>query len=398
MKHNQFEQRHGKPLVFRAANKGLNMKYCKAIVSILGFICLLNAAYAVPPWNAPTRYRGFTTCYTGNDRECLENLKVMKQNWKANNVRLMLRPNFISRVKRLPTFQDGWKMILNFLPQYLDLAKKLGVLVILDLHDVPYEKLKTYAAQNPKDSKARHRLTWADPKYYQTIVACWRDVARICKDRPEAIWFDTLNEPLNWNDMPSYPKRWPELAQELVNTIRAIDKRHAIMVEPGPGGICGGFKTFPLLKGKNIIYSVHQYVPHKYTHQGIGNLANTDLAKAYLQRQQPWPGKYGVMWNRDRIEKALGSVIAFQKRYKVRIYVGEFSAVRWAPNAAQYIADCIAIFEKYNWDWSYHGFRESSLWNVEHCDDFGPGKLSTVPTERAKVLMKYFKLNKNVSK
>jgi hypothetical protein len=56
----------------------------------------------------------------------------------------------------------------------------------------------------------------------------------------------------------------------------------------------------------------------------------------------------------------------FQKQYGARIYVGEFSAVAWAPGAGNYLRDCISVFEDNGWDWSYHAFREWAGWSVEH--------------------------------
>ena len=64
----------------------------------------------------------------------------------------------------------------------------------------------------------------------------------------------------------------------------------------------------------------------------------------------------------------------FQLRHNARIYVGEFSAIAWAPGAADYIRDCIDVFEEYGWDWTYHAFREWDGWSVEH--EGMPGRLS----------------------
>lgn len=83
----------------------------------------------------------------------------------------------------------------------------------------------------------------------------------------------------------------------------------------------------------------------------------------------------------------------FQLKYGARIYVGEFSAVRWAPGADRYLEDCISIFEEYGWDWSYHAFREWSGWSVEHSEDSRVTGRVDGETARKKVLLKYFKRN-----
>jgi hypothetical protein len=76
-------------------------------------------------------------------------------------------------------------------------------------------------------------------------------------------------------------------------------------------------------------------------------------------------------WDRSRLELELKGVIAFQQRYKVPIYVGEFSCVRWAPDgsAARYVADCLAIFKKYGWSWTYLAFRSWPGWDAEIAAD-----------------------------
>ena len=59
-------------------------------------------------------------------------------------------------------------------------------------------------------------------------------------------------------------------------------------------------------------------------------------------------------------------MLAFQKKHNCRIYVGEFSAAIWAPGAEKYLADCISLFEEFGWDWTYHAFREATVWSLEH--------------------------------
>ena len=71
-------------------------------------------------------------------------------------------------------------------------------------------------------------------------------------------------------------------------------------------------------------------------------------------------------WNADFMRDVLKPVREFQLKHKALIYVGEFSAVAWAPGAENYLRDAIGIFEEYGWDWSYHAFREWAGWSVEH--------------------------------
>jgi hypothetical protein len=87
------------------------------------------------------------------------------------------------------------------------------------------------------------------------------------------------------------------------------------------------------------------YLPHAFTHQGVHG-----PGKAYR-----YPGEIdGKRWDKAQLEAALRPVVEFQRKYNVHIYIGEFSAIRWAPDdsACRYLADLIDIFEAHAWDWS----------------------------------------------
>ena len=312
-------------------------------------------------------------------------LEPAARDWHANIFRYSI-----------PNTNDGWNAALAELPERLDKIKDLGAILVLTLPQIPNEHLKDY----PQEAKARLAVFWADDSNLHDLVERWRCIANICKNHDAEVWFDLLNEALNWTEFPSHPKKWEAWSQTIVDEIRRIDKRHPIVIESGPGGLCWGLKEFPLLKGDGIIYSIHMYQPHDYTHQGIADIRNTDLAKAYLERQRPWPGTYGEspagFWDKAALENALAPAIEFQKRHGVRIFVGEFSAVRWAPNANGYLNDLVEIFEAHGWDWCYHSYKEYHGWSLEHDDNFhydGTATPATQPTTRAIVIQKFMDRN-----
>jgi hypothetical protein len=110
-----------------------------------------------------------------------------------------------------------------------------------------------------------------------------------------------------------------------------------------------------------------------------------------------YPGEIeGKRWDKAVLEQALSPAIEFQKRYNVHIYIGEFSAIRWAPggSAARYLSDVIDILEAHGWDWSYHAFREWNGWSVEHGSDPQDNKPASSRTDRQKLLLDWFAKNK----
>ena len=104
------------------------------------------------------------------------------------------------------------------------------------------------------------------------------------------------------------------------------------------------------------------YNPGSFTHQGVNNT----YGEQGKQERIAYPGVIdGAKWDKEMIRKSLKPVRDFQLRHNARIYVGEFSAIAWAPGAEKYLADCISVFDEYGWDWTYHAFRESPIWDLE---------------------------------
>ena len=91
----------------------------------------------------------------------------------------------------------------------------------------------------------------------------------------------------------------------------------------------------------------------------------------------------------------LKPVVDFQRKYGVHVYIGEFSAIRWAPgdSACRYLRDVIEIFETHEWDWSYHAFREWQGWSVEHGPDAADNKPAATPTDRQQLLRTWLSKN-----
>ncbi len=71
-----------------------------------------------------------------------------------------------------------------------------------------------------------------------------------------------------------------------------------------------------------VVYSVHLHQPHRFTHQGVyDNPTGID-----------YPGEVdGAHRDRDALRRVLQPVIDYQRDRGVQIYIGEFSAIRWAP-------------------------------------------------------------------
>ena len=127
------------------------------------------------------------------------------------------------------------------------------------------------------------------------------------------------------------------------------------------------------------------YQPGRFTHQGVLFPKNPPVS---------YPGVIdGKMWDREALLANMQPALGFARRYRVQMYVGEFSAARWAPGADRYLADATSIFEEQGWDWSYHAFREWQGWSLELGDDANDLAPAAVPAARFEVIESLLKLN-----
>ena len=307
-------------------------------------------------------------------------LRVFGRQWNANVIRWQLiRRGRIADPLDLVAYDRWLQSALSDLDALLPACETNGLLVVLDLHSPPGGR-STQGGYAGSDNGL-----FTSAACQQRFVELWQEIARKYKDSP-AIWaYDLANEPVE-SIGPDNLADWQELSERAAKAIRAIDPDKTIIVEPPRWGSPEGLLEFEPIDVPNVVYSVHMYIPHGFTHQ---NVHGPTTPKEY-------PGEIdGRFWDKGQLEAALQPVVDFQKTYNVHIYIGEFSAIRWAPDnsAYRYLKDVIDIFEAHDWDWTYHAFREWDGWSVEHGPDRNDRNRTTTPTDRETLLRSWLSKN-----
>jgi endoglucanase len=301
--------------------------------------------------------------------------------WGANHIRWQL--NWVPMkpaeqwAKDLDRYDRWLAEALEHADKAVDACEKYGIAMLLDLHCPPGGR---------GDGGVCRMFT--DKRYQQKFLDVWKLLAKRYKGRKIIYAYDLINEPVDVRVHPGRLLAWRELATEAIKQIRQIDPGKSIVFEPGPWGSCQGFDEMTPLDVDGVIYSFHMYQPHMFTHQ-------FKTTKEFPKGVE-YPGVIrGVKWNKARLRAAMQPAIDFQREFNVHIYVGEFSAIRWAPNesAHRYTRDLIELFEAAGWDWAYHAYREWQGWSVEHGTDKSDTSPSKTPTKRKKLLLKYFAAN-----
>jgi hypothetical protein len=243
----------------------------------------------------------------------------------------------------------------SLLVQHLDACRKAGLKATIDLHYGPY------GADQPQE-QAR-------------LIGLWEKVARLCSGSRDVLKaYDLKNEP------PEDSEVWLAWAQTCIDAIRAIDPTTPILVEAAKMANPSGFAALRPLKGSHLIYGVHVYYPHGFTHGRIFGKADFGSPEAAPARFYPgwitpidwahsretWFEGGFEWWDRWELEASCLPVREFLIRHRLPLDVGEFGVVGYLlrdttqASSVMWLQDAIDLFETWgaSWDvWSYeHGY------------------------------------------
>ena len=322
-----------------------------------------------------TRLRGAMI----NPNLTADDLRVLGGEWHANHVRWQLCwngfPNSPADNGDLEAYDKWLEGALKHLDELLPVCKELGILVLVDLHTPPGGR-----------NEAHDCRMFLEKRFQDKFLEVWDKMARRYKGNKTVWGYDLVNEPVE-GAVGEGLLDWQELAEKTARLVREIDPaEHVIVVEPAPWGGPQSLEHLAPLNVHGVVYSAHMYMPFQFTHQGVyKNPTGIE-----------YPGKIdGKMWDKEQLRLALKPVADFQRAYGVRIYIGEFSAIRWAPQdcACAYLRDVIDILEEQGWDWAYHAFREWDGWSVEHGPDPNDHARTHTPGTREQLLRGWFGKN-----
>jgi hypothetical protein len=220
----------------------------------------------------------------------------------------------------------------------LDACKQNSIVGVITMSQFPVDPNLGFIQNSPR--------YWNDRAQLDETLRRIGQIARHFANRGDELGaYDFLTEPLliSPNSQSQTPPQWVGFREELIREIRKYDQRHYIVISGGFGGEPGAFKTTTPVHYSKIIYSFHMYDPHSYTHQAI---YTGGVGLSYPQPDDP-------LLNKEGLAKLLQPVVDFQRQNHAYIYVGEFSAVRWAPGAIGYLRDLMDLFDDRHFSWIY---------------------------------------------
>jgi aryl-phospho-beta-D-glucosidase BglC (GH1 family) len=235
--------------------------------------------------------------------------------WGFNSVRLPIHFDQLTLpIDREPRagedtwHEDGFERI----DRLLAWSKANHVYLILDLHAAPGGQGNDLAISDRDPAKPS---LWESAENRRKTVALWTRLAARYKDEPWVGGYDLINEP-NWSfatpgkgngcDETENKAVWG-LQQRITAAIRAVDKRHIVIVE----GNCWGnnYKGLPPAWDANMVLSFHKY----WNRNDAASIA--DIVKLRESYDRPiWLGESGEnsnVWYRDAITLVEGDGIGW---------------------------------------------------------------------------------------
>jgi hypothetical protein len=298
--------------------------------------------------------------------------------WQGNLLRLQIT-EAARRDRSLEDYDSWLDGRLQQIDRVLAWCEQYHVRAVIDLHSPPGGQ-----AFSAGYVTARGRL-FTQPEAQAKFIEVWQKMAARYQGR-QIIWgFDLVNEPDD-SMLAENCLDWNRLADKAARAVRAVDADRTLIIEPNDWGGAQGLAAFKALDLPGIVYSFHFYQPMRFTHQGIYNNPAGAVYPGPIANEH---------WDKEALERAMRPAIQFAQKYRVHLYVGEFSVIRTAPAdcAAKYLSDVIDIFEKHGFDWSYHAYREWQGWSLEHTGPLDKPAKAQTPTDRQKVLTGWFAKN-----
>ncbi|HTS24363.1 MAG TPA: cellulase family glycosylhydrolase [Bryobacteraceae bacterium] len=180
------------------------------------------------------------------------------------------------------------------------------------------------------------------------LMAFWSQVAEHYRDESNSILFELLNEP----NSQVTPELWNAWIGDLLAIVRKSNPRRNVVIGPASWNNIRFLDRLSLPdKDRNIVVTVHYYLPMNFTHQG----ARWNKATASLS---------GITWGTDaekqKVEEDFAGVQAWSNIQNRPILLGEFGAYDQGGadmvSRVCYTSHLARTAESLGWAWAYWQF------------------------------------------
>jgi endoglucanase len=203
--------------------------------------------------------------------------------------------------------------------------------------------------------------TLAQNQFYD----CWRKLSDELKKYPDyRLAYELMNEPV-----ADEPEIWNVIVNRCISVVRALEPKRTIIVGSNRWQNYNTVKDLRLpAKDPHIMISFHYYEPFPLTHYQASWMSLKSLSvpvhypgKLVAESDEKALNDAGYQnetYNIDVIESHFKQVTDVAKKYKLKVYCGEYGCINHAPadDKVRWFRDMNILFRKYgiaraNWDY-----------------------------------------------
>lgn len=269
------------------------------------------------------------------------------------SVRVNLQPFRHMDGARQWALRDDWLATLDWV---VEQATRQQLMVILDCHEF------TTLGDDVEGNKAK-------------FFSFWRQLASHCRNAPDNVVFEILNEPCK----QVTPPLWNQFLKEALAIIRESNPSRPVIIGPASWNAIDFLPQLELPKeDRNLIVTVHYYKPMEFTHQGAPWSNHKDLSGV------EWRGTDAEL---QAIRKDFDKAAAWAKAENRPVFLGEFGAYDRAPleSRVRYTDAVARLAESLGWSWAYWQFdSDFILWDMQRDAWFEPILHALIPVAKKK--------------
>jgi len=249
---------------------------------------------------------------------------ALMRSWGFDVVRFPIAWGYVEPVKG--TYDSTY---LERLDKVVGWCKDNGLYVIIDMHQWNWAPkfggngLPDWAVEPYKDQDEAKVAFYTDEKVQQRFFDAWKYVAARYANEPAVVAYDVFNEAnANYDQMPrdEFVERLRTFYENAIDSIREVDSRHMIMIEPPWGA---EVEALAKVERTNLVLSTHLYT------EGTSD------------------GKTGYDGRRQTLESDFLRGYALAREWGVPLFVGEFGIGSAATLSREWARDMLDIMDRY---------------------------------------------------
>jgi endoglucanase len=200
----------------------------------------------------------------------------------------------------------------NRVESIVDKLLASGVHVVLNMHHY-----RVLDGDKPDDGDEAQDAGLSDERY----LALWAQIAQRFKGKSDKLIFELYNEPHKLLDAP----HWNELMARATAVVRKTNPQRVLMLGPVDWNNANALAEIRLPNDANLIVTIHNYAPFKFTHQGA----------AWIDPVLPLGVSCCDAEQRAEMLLPLDTAKRWSDQHRYPIFVGEFGAYEKADMASR---------------------------------------------------------------